>query len=1061
MNTYTEDALVEQPSIALFKELGWEHLDCFHERFGPESSSTLGRETSHQVVLVPQLRAALQRLNPSLSPDAIEAAITQLTLDRSVLSLANANREVHSLLKDGVRVTTRDHQGRQSTQTVTVIDWGNPHNNSYFLASQFWVSGDVYKRRADLVGFVNGLPLVFIELKASHKSVKDAYSDNLRDYKQAIPHLFTPNAFIILSNGSYSRIGSMTADWEHFAEWKKINSEGEEGIISLDTMIRGTCEPARLLDLVQNFVLFSDAGGGLVKIVARNHQYLGVNNAIEAVRDIEKNKGRLGVFWHTQGSGKSYSMVFFSQKILRELQGNWTFLIVTDRQELDDQIYKTFAASGTVIEKESRVHASSGAHLQRLLQEDHRYVFSLIHKFHAGKGETYPMLSDRSDIIVITDEAHRSQYDTLALNMRNALPNAAFLAFTGTPLIATEERTREVFGDYVSIYNFKESISDGATVPLYYENRIPELQLTNADLNTDMQDLIEEADLDEAQTDKLERQFARQYHLITRDDRLEIVAEDIVSHFMGRGYMGKAMVVSIDKATAVKMYDKVSKYWTRHLADLQTRLTTSSDDAERQGLRDKVAFMQQTDMAVVISQSQNEVEDLKEKGLDIAPHRKRMLTEDLDTKFKDPADPFRIVFVCAMWMTGFDAPAVSTIYLDKPMRNHTLMQTIARANRVHGDKLNGVIVDYVGVFRDLQKALAIYGSATGGSTDEGDTPVKDKSQLVQALRDALAEMRAFCRERGVDPEPILTLYGFSKVQQMDALKEAVLLNDQVRARYMTLAAGIARLYKAILPDRAANDFAPMVALYAVITSKILTQQDPPDITRIIDDIEALLDLSIAPKGYVIREHGLEGDVQGNGRIDLSKLDFAKLKAQFEAGQKYTATQQLRSAIASRLETMIRLNKSRTDYLQKFQLLIDEYNSGATPIDLVFAHFHAFEQELEQEERRSITENLSEEELALFDLLTRPGLNLSPKEKEQVKQATADLLDILKREKFVLDWRNRQQSRAQVRAAIENILDRELPPLYTPDLYQQKCEVVYQHVYDSYFGQGRSIYAVVA
>ncbi|HKP53543.1 MAG TPA: type I restriction endonuclease subunit R [Chloroflexia bacterium] len=1064
MNTYTEDALIEQPTIALFQQLGWQYMNCYHERFGDSSDptrSTLGRETPHEVVLVRRLRDALNRLNPGMPPEAIEAAITELSRDRSALGSAYANRELYALLKDGVKVTVHDAESRPSVQTVAVIEWDHPEANDYFLASQFWVLGDVYKRRADLVGFVNGIPLVFIELKASHKSVKDAYNQNLRDYKQTVSQIFTPNAFIILSNGSYSRIGSMTASWEHFAEWKKINSEGEEGIISLDTMIRGTCDPARLLDIVENFVAFSDAGGALVKIVARNHQYLGVNNTIGAVRDIEKNKGRLGVFWHTQGSGKSYSMVFFSQKILRKLPGNWTFLVVTDRQELDDQIYKTFAATGTVIEKENQVHASSGAHLQRLLTEDHRYLFTLIHKFHAGKGETYPLLSDRSDIIVITDEAHRSQYDALALNMRNALPSAAFLAFTGTPLIATEERTREVFGDYVSVYNFKESIDDGATVPLYYENRIPELQITNADLDTDMEDLIEEADLDEAQQEKLEHVFARQYHLITRDDRLESVAQDIVEHFMGRGYMGKAMVVCIDKATAVKMYDKVQKQWAEYRADLEGQLAASNDEGEQESLRDRIKLMRKTDMAVVVSPQQNEVEDLKEKGVDIAPHRKRMITEDLDTRFKDPADPFRIVFVCAMWMTGFDAPSVSTIYLDKPMRNHTLMQTIARANRVHGDKLNGVIVDYVGVFRDLQKALAIYGSAKDSAGGDGDTPVKDKSALVETLRDALAEMRAFCRERGVDPEQILNLYGFAKVQQMDALKESVLVNDQVRARFISLAATVARLYKAILPDLLANEFAPMVSLYAIITAKIITQQDPPDISKILRDVEALLDLSIAPKGYVIREHGVGEDGTGNGRIDLATLDLAALRAQFESGQKYAATQTLRAALATRLQQMVRMNKSRTDYLEKFQRLIDEYNSGAEPIDLVFAHFHAFRQELDAEERRTITENLTEEELALYDLLTRPNLKLAPTEREQVKRAALDLLEVLKGEKLVLDWRQRQQSRAQVRSTIEHILDKELPALYTPDLYQQKVETVYQHVYDSYYGAGVSIYAQVA
>jgi type I restriction enzyme R subunit len=524
----------------------------------------------------------------------------------------------------------------------------------------------------------------------------------------------------------------MTAEWEHFAEWKKINSEGEKGVVSLETMIRGTCEKRRLLDLVENFALFSEEKVGLIKMVAKNHQYLGVNNAVDALRQVQKNQGRLGVFWHTQGSGKSYSMVFFSQKVLRKQPGNFTFVVVTDRTDLDNQIYKNFARTGAVTEPEDRIRAGSGAHLKELLQEDHRFVFTLIQKFRTERGETYPMLSPRSDIIVITDEAHRTQYDIMALNMRNALPNAAFIGFTGTPLIVGEEKTREVFGDYVSVYNFSQSERDKATVPLYYENRIPELQLTNENLNEEMEQLLEEAELDEAQEKKVEREFAREYHLITRDDRLEKIAEDLVAHFMGRGYMGKAMVVSIDKATAVRMYDKVRKYWKRHLDGSRKRLS-SCGEAEREELKAKIAYMEETDMAVVVSQSQNEVPDLKKKGVDIAPHRKRMVKEDLDEKFKDPKDPFRIVFVCAMWMTGFDVPSCSTIYLDKPMRNHTLMQTIARANRVFKDKVNGLIVDYVGVFRDLQKALAIYGSASGGGIQEGDTPIKDKEALIRLL----------------------------------------------------------------------------------------------------------------------------------------------------------------------------------------------------------------------------------------------------------------------------------------------------------------------------------------
>src|SRR5258708_1870688 len=421
MQDYSESALVEKPAIALFAALGYETANTFHERLG--KNGTLGRETYDEVVLSPRLRAALHRLNPGLSWEAIEIAVEELTRDRSALSLANANREVYRLLKNGVNIRIRGDGDEEIDETVRVIDWNNPANNDFLLVSQFWIAGEMYKRRADLVGFVNGLPLIFIELKAAHKRLENAYRANLREYKDTIPQIFWYNAFIILSNGHQSRIGSFPSGWEHFFEWKKISNEQEKGVVSLETMIRGTCEQSRLLDIVENFTLFSDAGGALVKLIAKNHQFLGVNNALDAVYSIHKSQGRLGVFWHTQGSGKSYSMVFFSQKVLRKIPGNWTFLIVTDRQELDDQIYKTFKNVAAVTEHQ--VQAENGEHLRQLLQEDHRNIFTLIHKFHTEKGQTYPKLSAPSHIIVLTHDTHRTQYDILALNIRNALPKAA------------------------------------------------------------------------------------------------------------------------------------------------------------------------------------------------------------------------------------------------------------------------------------------------------------------------------------------------------------------------------------------------------------------------------------------------------------------------------------------------------------------------------------------------------------------------------------------------------------------------------------------------------------
>ena len=917
-----------------------------------------------------------------------------------------------------------------------MIDWDEPANNDFLLCSQFRITGEKDNRRADLVGFVNGLPLVLIELKAVHRRLQTAYNDNLRDYKNAVPHLFWANALIIISNGSESRVGSITADWEHFAEWKKVGSEGEEGRVSLETMLRGVCDPVRLLDLMENFTLFQDVPGGTIKLTAKNHQYLGVNNALDKLR----RDHQLGVFWHTQGSGKSVSMMFFAQKVLRKMPGNWTFVIVTDRRELDGQIYKHFVASGVVTE--GRAHADSSQHLRQLLGEDHRYVFTLIHKFRTAAGESHPVLSERSDIIVITDEAHRSQYDTLALNMRRALPNAAFMAFTGTPLIEGEEKTRQVFGDYVSVYNFQQSVADGATVPLYYENRIPELQLTNDDLNDDMERLLEEAELDDAQEKKLEREFARQYYLITRDDRLEAVAQDVVAHFSGRGFCGKAMVICIDKTTAVRMYDKVQKHWQKHLVAL--RAEPSTVESEK-----RIAWLEETDMAVVVSPGQNEIAEFAAKGLNMRPHRQRSRSEDLETKFKDPHDPFRLVFVCAMWMTGFDVPSCSTLYLDKPMHNHTLMQTIARANRVYPGKISGVIVDYVGVFRNLERALAIYG---GGGT--GDKPVREKSALMAALQQMLAETSDLCRQQGADLAAIQEAEGFARIRLLDDAVEALVAPEAIKRQYLDLANNVQRLYKAVLPDPAVGELAAQVKPVQVIVDKMRALAPPADIAPVMQQVEDILDDSIVAAGYSIAKESKPYST------DLSQLDVEKLSETFESLRIQTINERFRWNVERKLLKLVQLNPTRTDFAKRFQALIDDYNAGSlNDEELEFLQqLVIFAQGLSKEEQRGVSERLDEEELAIFDLLTKSHINLSDAEREKIKATARDLLATLKSEKLTLDWRKRQQARAEVNVTIKQFLDAGLPQAYTPELFAQKTTAVFEHVYDAYYGAGQSIYA---
>lgn len=1057
---YSEDQLVEQPAIGLFAALGWQTLSAMEETFGP--SGTLGRETKSEVVLAARLRAALCKLNPTLPAEAISAAIDELARDRSAMLAEAANREIYQLLKEGITVSVPDHEhGGQKIERLRVVDWEQPQNNDFLLVSQFSVTGALYTCRPDLVGFVNGLPWVVIELKKPGVPARAAFDENLTHYKQQIPGLFWFNALMIASNGTDSLVGSLTADWERWVRWKRIAREDEPRRVSLEVMLRGTCDPSRLLDLVENFTLFSEHKAGLVKIIGQNHQFLGVNNAIASMLEARKlGHGRGGVFWQTQGSGKSFSMVFFAQKVLRKLVGNWTFVVVTDRVELDEQIAKTFKSTGAVSEAEGdECHAASGAHLRELLRGNHRYVFTLVHKF-----QTPEMLCDRSDVIVLTDEAHRSQYDTLALNMRAALPKAMFLAFTGTPLIAGEERTKEIFGDYVSIYDFQQSIEDGATVPLFYENRTPELQLINPDLNEDIYQLIEDAELAPDQEAKLERELGRQYHLITRDDRLDTVAADIVRHFLGRGFVGKAMVVCIDKTTALRMHDKVKQHWAAETAQVRKELGELAHQAHSGGmtpdqarrdvraaeLKQRLELLTSTDMALIVSPGQNEIQKMQSLGLDIEPHRKRMFESNpgLDEKFKDTEDPLRIAFVCAMWLTGFDAPSCSTIYLDKPMRNHSLMQTIARANRVFPGKHSGVIVDYANVFASLEKALAIYGAGKNGKK-----PVKDKQQLVEDLRNTVAEATTFCAAHGVilDEIEASPVGGLERLQCIaDAMNELI-SPDSLRRDFFAHERLVSTLYQAVKPDPSALEFASRVACISTLADCIRTSlsPNPPDISLVINNINSLLDDSIT--GHAIRE-------EGPPALDLSKINFEALAKRFkEAKHKNTDLEQLKAAIRAKLEKMIQLNRTRADFAEKFEALIESYNAGSRSIEELYQELLDLSNNLNQEQERHVRENVTEEELVIFDILTRPAPDLSPEERTAVKKAARELLARLK-ELLVINWRQKSTARSQLKLAIEDTLDLGLPRAYTPELYNLKCSAVFEHVYESYPERNSGVYA---
>lgn len=1059
--TYTEDALVEQPAINLFSDLNWDTATCWDEVFGSLDDANLadnplffGRETRNDVVLFARLKAALLKLNRGVSPLIIQEAIDEIARDRSAMAPIAANEEVYGLLTNGyVYITNAEDE---EDCVVRYVDWLDVSNNDFLLCSQMTITGEIETRRPDLIGFVNGLPLVFIELKASHKNLLTAYKNNLSDYKKTIPQLFVFNQIIILSNGVQSKVGSISSQWEHFAEWKKIESEKEKRRVSLEVVIRGVCEQNRLLDIIENYTLFVKAKH-TVKIIAKYHQYLGVNQALSGLNNVKERDGQLGVFWHTQGSGKSYSMVFFCKKAFRKYTGNWTFVLVTDRTDLDDQIYKTFNSAGIVTEN---CQAESGAELKALLGEDHRFVFTLIQKFKGDEKGNYPVLSERNDIIVITDEAHRSQYDSLAMNMRSAMPNASFMAFTGTPLLAGEAKTQEVFGDYISIYNFADAVDDGATLPLYYENRVPEVSVSSETLGEDIAEILDQADLTDEQEARLENEFSKAYHIITRDDRLETIAADLVEHYINRdpfsnGMLGKAMVVSIDKATAIKMYDKVQLAWKTKLNSLKTQAKYASGSRLNK-LQFQIAHMETTDMAVVVSGGQNDGERLAKKGLDYKTHRERFLKEKIDEKFKDPDDNLRIVFVCSMWLTGFDAPSVSTLYLDKPLKSHTLMQTIARANRVYEGKAAGQIVDYINIFSALQQALGLYGGgvAEGGAGYRVDSPAKDKSELVAALGVAINELIVYLNSIGIDLTEIVSAPadGFAKLTLLDNASE-ILLEPKNKQEFTSYLRQINRIFKAIMPDDSANQYVPYRIAINIIYSQMCLKSglsvDDEDVLDVVrNQVNELLDESIS----TIK-------IQSNlpEPVNIANIDFDALAAMVAkvVNPKQSDAEKLKNLIERKLQPMVLKNKTRQDLQQKFQELIEEYNLGAYTAEEFFNRLKAFITELEHEDKRTVREGLTEEELAVYDLMIQKA-PLTEKERNQVKEIakvlTAKMQDIL-----VIDWRKKQRTKARVKNMIEEVLD-SLPESYDEDLWPKTCSEVYMHIFEKYPGKGQSPYA---
>lgn len=1065
---YTEDVLVQEPFAKfLYDHLGWETILAFEETYGPQG--TLGRSSRREVVLSRYLLEALRKLNPGLPESAYQDAVKIISEASSSLSLIAANREKDRLLRAGIHVKFCNDKGETDERTLKVFDFRDPQSNHFLAVREFWIKGPLHERRADIVGFVNGIPLVFMELKNLTKDVRAAYDGNFRDYLDVVPGLFHHNALVILSNGIEAKIGSVSSRFEHFHEWKRLE-EKSTATYDPETLLRGICDKESLLDLFQNFIVFDDSGEGVAKIISRNHQFLGVNNAVNAVANRVERQGKLGVFWHTQGSGKSYSMAYLVRKVHQTIGGNFTFLILTDREELDTQIYGTFAGCGLANNDSEPCRAASGEHLKELLGQHKRVVFSLIQKFNqqVGEGQAYSL---RDDIIVITDEAHRTQGGTFSLNLRSALPNASFMGFTGTPLIKGEEHyTKTVFGEYVSTYDFQRAVEDNATVPLYYDARGEYLSVETTDINeriaSNMSD-FDNQDVDVQQ--RLEREMARDYHVITATSRLKLIASDFVDHYSTGWEGGKAMFVCIDKLTAVTMHGLILDSWNAKIDSIEAEIDKSTSIEESQSLIRKLHWMRETQIAVIVSQEQGEVERFKKNRLDILPHR-RLMEEGFtgldgtqgirpEIAFKHKDHPFRVAIVCAMWLTGFDVPTLDTLYIDKPLKAHTLMQAIARANRIASGKTNGLIVDYCGILKNLRSALATF----AGQSDEGHgsaqgklDPTERNTKLLELLQDSLDLIQEYFSATEFDFSATLDSLqgkvGFERTSilaaALVAALEVVNRNDISRKTFELRARAVFSRFQAairILPD--IHRFRGPRDLVDLIYKRLQHGRNQADISGIMAALRSIVDEAIVP---------VVGGRDVTPLYDISAIDFERLRREFEnRKRKNSDVQDLKSMLARKLLAMLARNPARTDFQARYEQIVHDYNleHDSLTIEQTFEALLKFAQSLDQEQSRAIREGLTEESMALFDILCRGKESLEPSDILRLKKVATELLATLKAERLRVEhWREREQTRDAVRQQIHDFLYDDstgLPSSFDTTEIERLTADVFLHVHRAY------------
>ncbi|GAB4175655.1 MAG: type I restriction endonuclease subunit R [Wenzhouxiangellaceae bacterium] len=1032
MQAFTEST-VEDAALAWLEASGWQVAH------GPDIAPdmpTAERADYGEVVLSTRLRDALARLNPDLPAEALEDAFRKLTRPEGA-DLVQRNRGLHRLIVDGVTVEYRDGAGAIRGAQARVIDFDEPAGNDWLAVNQFTVVENKHSRRPDVVLFVNGLPLVVLELKnaASEDATIWTAFQQLQTYKAEVPALFATNAVLVVSDGVEARAGTLTAGREWFKPWRTISGEAlaDVHMPELQVVIEGLLAPRRLLDLVRDFIVFEDDGGGRTsKKMAGYHQFHAVQVAVgETLRAAELARAgqvaegggryeagrkpggkpgdrRVGVVWHTQGSGKSLTMAFYAGRIIREpAMENPTLVVLTDRNDLDDQLFGTFSRCAELL-RQPPVQAESRAHLRELLAvQAGGVVFTTIHKFFPEeKGDRHPVLSERRNIVVIADEAHRSQYDFIdgfARHMRDALPHASFIGFTGTPIELQDANTRAVFGDYISVYDIQRAVEDGATVPIYYESRLAKLALDEREkpkIDPEFEEATEGEEVE--RKEKLKSKWAQLEAVVGSKKRLELVARDIVEHFENRceALEGKAMVVCMSRRICVELYDEIVK--------LRPEWASDEDD--------------QGAIKVVMTGSASDPAHWQQHI------RNKPRREALANRFRDPADPLRMVLVRDMWLTGFDAPCLHTMYIDKPMRGHGLMQAIARVNRVFKDKPGGLVVDYLGLATELKQALATY-TESGGT---GRTAL-DQDEAVAVM---LEKYEVCCGLfHGFDRGKWATGTPAERLGLLPAAQEHILAQENGKDRCIRAVRELSQAFALAVPHEEALRIRDDVAFFQAVQS-VLAKRAPSDARpeeELDHAVRSIISRAVAPEGVVdiFAAAGLD-------RPDISILSDHFLAEVRGMPQRNLAVELLQKLLKGELKERRRKNVVQArSFAEMLEQTIRKYQNRAIEAAQVIEELIALAREMRDANARGEQLGLSEDELAFYDALETNDSAVKVLGDETLRGIARELVETVRRN-VTIDWTLRENVRAQLRVLVKRILRRHG---YPPDKQEKATETV--------------------